>query len=52
MMGNRLERFSEVMIVDETNSFGLDFVNKTENGIRAPPQAREQKDRLETCEQS
>ena len=25
-MGKRLERFSEVGIVDETNAFGLDFV--------------------------
>ena len=28
-MGKRLERFYEVMVVDETNSFGLNFVKKT-----------------------
>ena len=31
MMGKRLERFGEVRIVDETNGFGLDFVEKTES---------------------
>ena len=30
-MGKRLERFGEVRIVDETNSFVLDFVEKTES---------------------
>ena len=30
-MGKRLERSSEVMIIDETNGFGLDFVEKTES---------------------
>ena len=30
MMGKRLEKFSEVGIVDETNGFGVDFVEKTE----------------------
>ena len=29
-MGNRLERFGEVRIIDETNGFGLEFVEKTE----------------------
>ena len=29
-MGKRLERFGEVRIIDETNGFGLDFVEKTE----------------------
>ena len=29
-MGKRLERFGEVRINDETNGFGLDFVEKTE----------------------
>ena len=29
-MGQMLERFGEVSIVDETNGFGLDFVKKTE----------------------
>ena len=29
--GKRLERFGEVRIVDETNGFGLDFVEKTES---------------------
>ena len=28
-MGNRLERFSEVRIMDETSGFGLDFVEET-----------------------
>ena len=30
-MGKRLERFGEVRIFDETNGFGLDFVEKTES---------------------
>ena len=30
-MRKRLEKFGEVGIVDETNGFGLDFVEKTEN---------------------
>ena len=30
-MGKRLERFGEVRIIDETNGFGLDFVQKTES---------------------
>ena len=29
-MGKRLERFGEVRIIDETNGFGLDFVEKIE----------------------
>ena len=33
MMGKRLERFGEVMIVDETNGFGLDSVKKIESGF-------------------
>ena len=28
-MGKRLERFGEVRIIDETNGFELDFVEKT-----------------------
>ena len=32
-MGKRLERFGEVRIVDETNGFGLDFVEKTSNRL-------------------
>ena len=32
-MGKRLDRFGEVVIVDETNDFGLDFVEKTESGF-------------------
>ena len=32
-MGKRLERSGEVMVVYETNGFGLDFVEKTENGF-------------------
>ena len=32
-MGKRLERFGEVRIIDETNGFGLDFVEKTESRI-------------------
>ena len=30
-MGKRLERFDEVRIIDETNGFGLGFVEKTES---------------------
>ena len=30
-MGKRLERFGEVRIIDETNGFGLDFLEKTES---------------------
>ena len=30
-MGKRLERFGEVRIIDETNGFGLDFVEKTKS---------------------
>ena len=30
-MGKRLEKFGEVMIVDETNGFGLNIVGKTES---------------------
>ena len=30
-MGKRLERFGEVRIIDETNGFGLDFVEKIES---------------------
>ena len=30
-MQKRLERFGEVKIVDETNGFGLDVVEKTES---------------------
>ena len=30
-MGKRLERFGEVGIVDETNGFGVVFVEKTES---------------------
>lgn len=29
-MGKRFERFGEVGIADETNSFGLDYVEKKE----------------------
>ena len=32
-MGKRLERFGEVRIVDETNGFRLDFVEKAESGV-------------------
>ena len=41
-MGKRLERFGEVRIVDETNGFGLDFVEKTESRFWSPPQTWEQ----------
>ena len=41
-MEKRLERFGEVRIIDETNGFGLDFVEKTESGFDAPPQKWEQ----------
>ena len=34
-MGKRLERFGEVRIIDETNGFGLDFVEKTESRFRS-----------------
>ena len=30
-MGKRLERFGEVRIIDETNGFRLDFLEKTES---------------------
>ena len=30
-MGKRLKRFGEVRIIDETNGFGLDFVEKIES---------------------
>ena len=30
-MGKRLQQFGEVRIIDETNGFGLDFVEKTES---------------------
>ena len=32
-MGKRLERFGEVRIIDETNGFALDFVEKMETGF-------------------
>ena len=32
-MGNRLEGFVKVEIVDKTNDVGLSFVEKTENGF-------------------
>ena len=32
-MGKRLERFGEVRIIDETNGFGLDFMEKTESSF-------------------
>ena len=32
-LGMRLQRFGEVRIVDETNGFGLDFVEKTESRL-------------------
>ena len=41
-MGKRLERFDEVRIIDETNDFGLDFVEETKSRFRAPPQTWEQ----------
>ena len=31
MMGETLERFGEVRIINETNGFGLDFVEKTKS---------------------
>ena len=30
-MGKRLEQYGEVRIIDETNGFGLDIVEKTES---------------------
>ena len=41
-MGMRLEAFGEVMIVDETNGFGLDFAENTESRFGALPQTWEQ----------
>ena len=35
-MGKRLERFGEVRIVDETNGFGMDFVEKTKSSRFLP----------------
>ena len=35
-MGKSLERFGEVRIIDETNGFGLDFVEKTRVDFGAP----------------
>ena len=32
-MGKGLERFGEIGTVDETNGFGLSFVEKTESGF-------------------
>ena len=32
-MGQRLERFGEVRIIDEMNGFGLDVFKKTESGF-------------------
>ena len=40
-MGKRLERFGEVRIIDETNGFGLDFIEKTVD-FGAPAQTWEQ----------
>ena len=34
-MGERLERLGEVWIVDETDCFGLDFIEKMERGFRS-----------------
>ena len=33
MMRKLLKRFGEVRIVDETNGFGLDFIQKIESGF-------------------
>ena len=44
-MGKRLERFGEVRIIDETNGFGLDFVDLSRRqrvDFGAPPQTWEQ----------
>ena len=41
-MGKRLERFGEVRIIDETNGFGLDFVEKTESRFWSTPLTWEQ----------
>ena len=35
-MGKKLERFGEVRIVDETNGFGRNFVEKTESRFGTP----------------
>ena len=32
-MGKRWERFGEIRIIDETNGFGLNFVEKMESGF-------------------
>ena len=34
-MGKTLERFGEARIIDETNGFGLDFVEETESRFRS-----------------
>ena len=41
-MGKSLERSGEIRIVDEVNVFGLDFFEKTESRLGAPPQTWEQ----------
>ena len=35
MMGERLERLGEVWIVDETDCFGLDFIEEMERRFRS-----------------
>ena len=47
-MGMRLERFDEVRIIDETNGFGLDFVEKIEHHPRRGSSALK-KDGFGTC---
>ena len=39
-MGKRLKRFGEVRIIDETNDFGLDFVEKTESRFWSTTEGR------------
>ena len=51
-MGKRLERFGEVRIIDETNGFGLDFVEKTEWILEHHPRRGSstlKKDEFGTC---
>ena len=36
-MGKRLDRLGEAWVVDETNDFGLDFVEKTEGVLECHP---------------
>lgn len=47
MMRYRLQGFHEGWIINETNSFGLDFAKRAERLFRAPPNKWEQYSREE-----